>query len=180
MDGYQLAVPETLQAFVSGDASDPAWTALREHALVNKWDQGRFDDTIGVLQAFADKGLLEPVFNAEAETAALGEGGRARQEELTVFLSSLKDRNDIDEAMFGELSSLIPTAAGTRALEFMKKLSQPSGGPPPVPTVLPDGAQPGDTPAQAEARAMARDPKYGKDKPFTKDADARWISAFGG
>ena len=179
--GYAINIPDSLKTFVAAEPGDPAWQTLAKHAAEQKWPQGRVDDAVNLLEAFARDNLLEPVFDPAAETAKLGANGKAQQQEQEAYLTALKARGDIAEEDFGELMSLVPTAAGTRALAKLRGLMGPAGAAIPPPAIDPvEGGQPGDTPAQAEARKQARDPNYGVDVKFTKAADAAWMAAFGG
>lgn len=177
--GYAINIPDSLKTFVAAEPGDPAWQTLAKHAADQKWPQGRVDDAVALLEAFAKEGQLEPVFDPAAETAKLGANGKAQQQEQETFLTALKARGDINEDDFGELMSLVPTAAGTRALAKLRGLMGPAGAAIPPPATDPvEGGQAGDTAAQAEARKMARDPRYGVDSKFTKQADAAWMAAF--
>ncbi|HZL00475.1 MAG TPA: hypothetical protein VFC47_11310 [Caulobacteraceae bacterium] len=174
---YTLNIPDGLKAYIVSPealATDPLLAAIREHFAAAKRPQGDFDtlfEALGVAQA---KGLLSPPIDFKAQREALGENGAARQAEVETFAKSLKARGDIDDGEFGELMSLAPMAAGVRLVEKLRKMgNQPSGvAPPPAAADNPASA------AQAEAKAMARDPRYGKDSAFTKAADAAWQKAY--
>lgn len=177
-DGYAFNLSEKGKAVWGDVADDPAIKAIREHAHAAGKPQGYIDDVTEVMNVLAEKGLLEPPFDPAAELAKLGEGGEARRTEAELFAQAWKARGDLDDEEFGELMSLTPTAAGVRLVEKLRKSMVNA---PAIKADMPaaqGAAQPGDTPAQAEARAMARDERYGKDKAFTREADRKFQEAF--
>lgn len=173
MDGYAVNLPAELVKY-TGEPSDPAMKALREYAVEQKWSQGQFDDTLGVIKAFADKGVLHEMFDPAAEAAKLGDNAPARRQEVEVFAKSLLERKEIDDAEFGELMSLAPTAAGVTLMEKLRKMMGPGAGV----TAPRAGDGPQESPEMAEAKAMRLDPKYDTDSRFKRAADAAWIKAF--
>lgn len=174
-DGYKINAPETLKAFTGNLDTDPAVKTLREFYKEGGRSQGEFDNLFEALGHLADKGLISKPLDFAAERAALGENAAGRQAELETWAKGLKARGQLDDQEFGEVMSLTPTAAGVRALEKLRAMSnQTAGGP-----VPPAGDVPAPDAAKEEARAMARDPKYGKDRNFTRAADAKWIEAYG-
>jgi hypothetical protein len=181
VDGYTLTVSDKVTAVLGKDlAQDPAVTALREAALEKGWTPRQFNERIAeTIEILADRGLLQPNFDPAAERAALGENGSARQQELETFIGGLKTRGDIDDAEYGELMSLVPTASGVKALEKLRKMMAPGNDTPAPGGDTPAGGQPGDSEAQAEARALARDPRYETDPKFRREADRKFMEAFG-
>lgn len=173
-DGYAVNLPPELAKY-TGDASDPAMKALRDHAAAEKWPQGRFDEVMGLLKVFADKGVLTPMFDPAAERAKLGDRGEARQQEALAFATALKDRKEISDEEFGELASLAVTAPGVGLMEKLRKMMGPAGAQPIPPG---PGDQSGESPAMDAAKALRADPKYGKDSRFTRAADKAWTEAF--
>ncbi len=174
-DGYALNIPEALGKIITPEklAADPMIATLREHYKAAGRTQGDFDNLFEALGLLEAKGFVPAPIDFAAERAALGENGAARQGEVETFAKSLKARGDIDDAEFGELMSLAPTAAGVRLVEKLRKMTGTGKIDPPNG----QGADPGEA-AKAEAQAMARDPKYGVDRQFTKEADAKFMAAF--
>jgi hypothetical protein len=175
IDGFKVNLPAELVKY-TGEASDPAMKAIREHALSEKWSQGQFDDVMGLIKVFSEKGVLAPMFDAAAETAQLGDNGRARQQEALSFATQLKDRGEVTDAEFGELAAFSATAAGVTAMEKLRKMMGPNGQI--VAPTRDDAAGAADSPAMAEANKLRADPKYGVDNRFTREADAAWVKAF--
>lgn len=175
-DGYVMNVPDNLKGIIDPGklAADPMIAAVREHFKATGRTQGEFDqlfDTLGTLEA---KGFIPKPLDFAAERAALGDNGAARQGEVETFAKALKQRGDIDDAEFGELMSLAPTAAGVRLVEKLRKMTGDT-------TIKPPGEGGDADPkaaAQAEARALARDPRYEKDRQFRAEADAKYKAAF--
>jgi hypothetical protein len=122
---------------------------------------------------FREKGFLGESFDPAAEVKALGDNGRARQEEQEVFLTSLKDKGVLDDKTYGELMTLVPVASGVQALEALRKHFGPQGGP-----TAPDAAGGAPSNALDEAKAMRRDPRYETDAKFRADAERKWMAAF--
>lgn len=178
-DGYAWDLSDKGKSVWGEDVkADPAVKALSEHFQAQGWSQRRVNDVAEAMNVLADKGLIEPPFDPSAELAKLGENGAARVTEAENFVKAMQARGELTEEEFGEAMSLTPTAAGVSLLEKLRAgrkdpIVTDAGGPS-------AHAQPGDTPAQAEARALSRDERYGKDKAFTKEADAKWMTAFGG
>lgn len=171
--GYKIEVADDLRPYLGDIVNDKGLTELRAFAAENKWSQGQLDDTFKLMNHFREKGFLGESFDPAAEVAALGANGRARQQEQEVFLTSLKEKGVLDDKAYGELMMLVPTAAGTIALENLRKHFGPQGGPT-VPDV-PSGAP---TNALEEAKAMRRDPRYETDAKFRADAERKWMDAF--
>ena len=157
-EAYQVNLPAELVKY-TGPADDPAMKALREHAVEQKWSQGQFDDTLGVIKAFADKGVLLPMFDPAAEAAKLGENAGPRRQEVETLAQSLKARGEISDEEFGEMTSLAATAAGVTLMEKLRKMMGPNGTPPATPP------GPNDGPQDSEGMAAAK-------------ADKAWIDAF--
>jgi hypothetical protein len=175
-EAYAINVPDTIKPYLGGE-NDPGLAALQGYARKSGWDQGRFDDTLGFLEHCAGEGLLGEAFDPGRELAALGDNGKARMAEQETFLTSVKERGEIDDAEFGELMSLTATAKGVTALEKIRKMMGPAGVAPKAPGG--EGGLVGDKASQqAEARQMAADPRYGKDPAFTREADGKWKLAF--
>jgi len=171
--GYEFKPSEKVVEILGDLGEDRAINALREVAKEKGWTQGQFEDRVTeVVNALAEKGLFEPMIDLKAETAALGTDGAQRQAALLTRFEALKARGDIDGDMQEELAMLVSTAAGTKALEFLLR-----GAAPVDPNV--DGANVNSDPKE-EAKALRRDPRYGKDRAFTKEADAKWLAAFPG
>lgn len=173
-DKYDLTLGDQAKEVLGDLSADPAVKALREAAFDQGWTVRQFNDRVGpVIDALAAKGLLVPNFNPAAELAKLGETGPARQQEVQVFADALKSRGDIDDAEYGELMSLQPTAAGVSLIEKLRKMAAGQGG----------GPGGGDLPSadtlKAEAREMRRDPRYDSDQAFRREADAKFKKAWG-
>jgi hypothetical protein len=173
-DGYGFTVSDKARSALGDISNDPAVKEAQAYAFEQGWTRGEFDKNVGgLVNHLVEKGLFEPTFDPAAETAALGEHGATRQRELQTFLDSVKTRGEIDDAQYGELSRLVPTAAGTRALEWLKGQMRggglDTGG---------DGAAVED--GKAKAMEMAQDPRYRSDRVFRAEADAAWVAAFGG
>jgi hypothetical protein len=174
-EAYQVNLPPELVKY-TGAATDPVMKALREHALEQKWPQGRFDDTLSLIKVFADKGVLVPLFDPAAEAAKLGDKGAARRQDVEIFAKSLKSRNEITDEEFGEMASLAATAAGVQLVEKLRKMMGDAGK---TPIDAPSGGdQSASSPAMAEAQTMRADPRYGKDSTFTRSADRKWVAAW--
>lgn len=174
--GYALNIPESLKGALNAEAlaNDPAIVALRDHYKAQGRPQGDFDKLFEAMGVLQDKGILGKPVDFAAETAALGANGVARQKEVETFAQSLKQRGEITDAEFGDLMSLAPTASGVSLVEKMRSWKP-----------VTDLKNPGDTPAvdpkekaQADARTLAEDPKYGKDRAFTQAADEAYKKAF--
>lgn len=148
---------------------------LRAFAHESGKPQAWVNDQVALLQRMVDKGLLGQAFNPAAEVTALGENGQARMQEQEVFLTSLKDNGQLTDDEFAELSALVPTAAGTRALEKLRTrmTGQPS-------QVDPPAAAPAD-PKQAqlaEYHQMRLDPKFNSDADFKKRAETLFAQIY--
>lgn len=171
-------MPDGLKKLINVDglANEPITKVIRDHYKAQGYSQGDFDklfETMGELQA---KGFLPDPIDFKAERAALGENGEVRQREIETWAKGLQSRGDITDREFSELMSLAPTAAGVTLIEKMRKMMNGAGGPQAPGEPVNPGS--GDTEAQVEARALARDPRYGKEKRFTDEADRKWKSAF--
>ncbi|MFC5374739.1 hypothetical protein ACFPIF_19440 [Brevundimonas faecalis] len=174
-DGYAVNVSDTAREKLGLTDGDPMVAALSKFAHENGKPQGWMDDMMEGAAALADAGLFDGAFDPAAEAAALGENADGRRREVEVFAESLKTRGEIDEGMYGELMSLSPTANGVKLIEYMR-MQMGAGGDIPKPT---EGQGASSNEAQEEARTLSRDPKYGKDRAFTADADRKWMAAFG-
>lgn len=172
-DGFKVNLPAEFAKF-AGDATDPAMVALREHAVAEKWSQGRFDDTMSLIKVFAGKGLLDQVYDPAAEAKKLGDKAEPRRQEIETFATSLKERGEIDDAEFGELAAMSLTAAGVTVLEKLRKMMGPGGGEPKTP----GGGEPAGGSAMDQANAMRLDPKYDSDGTFRRKADKAWVDAW--
>jgi len=176
-EAYQVNLDDAARASLGLIDDDPMVKHLQGFAAEQKWSQGQIDDVFAAAASMASAGLLDAALNPEAEAAALGENAAARRREVEVFAQALKSRNDgFDDAMFGELMSLTPTAAGIRMVEYMRKMmteitNTPNAG---------GAAQSAEDDAKAEARKLASDPRYGRERAFTADADRKWRAAFPG
>ncbi|MNU76975.1 hypothetical protein D3C71_665380 [compost metagenome] len=175
VDGYAVNVSDTAREKLGLTDGDPMVEALSKFAHESGKPQGWLDDVMEGAAALAEAGLFDSSFDPDAEAAALGENADGRRREVEVFAESLKTRGEIDEGMFGELMSLSPTANGVKLIEYMRK-QMGAGGDIPKPT---EGQGATLNEAQEEARTLSRDPKYGKDRAFTADADRKWMAAFG-
>lgn len=175
-EAYQVTLDEASREALGLTDNDPLVAGLAKFAADNKKPQGWMDDALEAASELAKAGLFDAGFDPAAEAAALGENAAGRRREVEVFASALKERGDIDDGMFAELMSLSPTANGIRLVEFMRKnMTDPTG----IPKPSGDDASVADA-AKAKAKDMARDPKYGKDKRYTREADQAWADAFGG
>ena len=156
-------------------AGDPAIQAVTEMAHAAGWSQRRMDDVVSVMNALADKGLIDAPFDPAAELQKLGANGSARVTEAENYVKALQARGEIDAEMAAELTTLTPTAAGVKVLEWLQTgkpmaLDAPATG---------DGdGRAGDTAAQAVARAARQDPRYDSDPHFRRKADQDFRTAF--
>lgn len=176
-EAYQVNLDEASREALGLGEDDPLVSGLAKYAAEKGKPQGWMDDALEAAAELAKAGLFDAGLDPAAEAAKLGENAAGRRREVEVFAEALKARNDgFDDEMFGELMSLTPTAAGIRMVEYMRKMMT-------VPVNQPTAEGGGGDPAEAakeKARSMAADPKYGKDKRFTREADQAWASAFGG
>lgn len=173
-DAYRLEIGEGATKVLGDLSKDPALKTLRDAAKEKGWTQGQFNERIGqTIDILAEKGLLQANFDPAAELAKLGDTGKARQQEVTVFADSLKTRGDITDEEYGELMSLVPTAAGVSLMEKLRKMATPDG------TIPPGGGGATNTDAlKAEAAAMRRDPKYDTDPVWKGEADRKFMAAW--
>lgn len=171
-EDYSFDLSDKAKGFLGDLTHDPAVAAAREFALGQGMSQGEFNGKIGgLINHLAEKGLLEPTFDPKAEVAALGDKGETRQRELETFLQSVKARGEIDDTMFGEAMSLVPTAAGVKLLEYFKGQMRASAG-----IDLGNGNQAVDL--KTQANEAANDPRYATDRKFKAEADALWMKAY--
>lgn len=154
---------------------DPLVAGLRSYAATSGKPQGWLDDVLEGAAHLAREGLFDAGFDPAAEAAALGENAAGRRREVEVFAQGLKDRGDLDEAEFGELMSLSPTAAGVRLVEKLRRMM--GTGQIPAPGGVPDEAQEA---ARTQAREMRKDPRYETDRQYRAEADAAWRAAWPG
>lgn len=175
-DGYAVNVSDAAREKLGLTDGDPMVSALSKFAHDSGKPQGWLDDVMEGAAALAEAGLFDSSFDPAAEAAALGDNAEGRRREVEVFAESLKTRGEIDEGEYGELMSLSPTANGVKLIEKLRQMMGASGEIP-KPT---EGQGATEGAAQEEARALSRDPKYGKDRAFTADADRKWMAAFGG
>jgi len=172
-DGYTVNL-DGLETWTR-DADDPALKALREGFKEMGKTQGAVDDALDALRVLSKAGLIPPPFDAQAEVAKLGDGGAERMKDVETFLRALHDRGELDPDEFAELMSVVPTAAGVRGFEKLRKaMSQDNTkvDPPADPPADPRAAK------LAEARALRMDPKYETDPEFRKRADRAYQAAF--
>jgi hypothetical protein len=131
-DAYAFTPSEDAAKILGDMSSDPALKTLREAAKEKGWTQGQFNERIvETVNILASKGLLQANFDPAAEVAKLSEGGKdgkARQQEVQVFADSLKARGDITDVEYGELMSLMPTAAGVKLVEKLRAMSDQGRG----------------------------------------------------
>jgi hypothetical protein len=169
--GYKLDA-EALKPFLVGGDADPVAAELRAFAHANGLPQGWIDQQANLVKHLSEKGLLGDAFDPAAELTALGENGPARQQEQETFLTSLKENGQLDDDEYSELMQLVPTAAGTRALEKMR--ARMTGN---TDALQPPAAPSGDPKADqlAKYRAQRADPKYETDKAFRKQTDQLFI-----
>lgn len=179
-EDYTLTLSEKAQAVLGDLTGDPAMEALRKAGLEKGWTQGEFEDRVGpAIEILVDAGLIEPRMDFAAQRAALGDQADARMQEVETFAESLKTRGEIDDEEYAELTSLSVSAGGVRLIEKMRKWMAPGSA---GDIKLPDNPRTVD-PKQAlqdEARAMMKDPKYATDNKFKREADRKWMEAFGG
>lgn len=122
----------------------------------------------------ARAGLFDAGLDPAAERTKLGEGAEGRQRDVEVFGQALKARGDITEGEYGALLSLAPEADGVTLIEKLRKMMTNNG------QITPPGDGPSaEDAAKTAAKEMARDPKYGKDRVFTAEADRKWAEAYG-
>lgn len=174
-DAYQVNLDEASREALGLGEDDPLVAGLAKYAAEKGKPQGWMDDALEAAAEMAKAGLFDAGLDPAAEAAKLGENAAGRRREVEVFAEALKARNDgFDDEMFGELMSLSPTAAGIKTVEYLRKMMNNGNLTPPT-----NGGDPADA-AKEEAKAMTADPRYGKDRRFTKEADAKWAAAFGG
>uniref|UniRef100_A0A6M3XBV2 Uncharacterized protein n=1 Tax=viral metagenome TaxID=1070528 RepID=A0A6M3XBV2_9ZZZZ len=175
-EAYQVNLDEASREALGLGEDDPLVSGLAKYAAEKGKPQGWMDDALEAAAELAKAGLFDAGLDPAAEAAKLGENAAGRRREVEVFAEALKARDDgFDDEMFGELMSLTPTAAGIRMVEYMRKMmTTPINQP-----TTQGGGDPADA-AKDKAKEMAADPKYGKDKRFTREADQAWASAFGG
>ena len=173
-DGYAFKLSDKAQGLVGDLKDDPAVKALQDFAFEKKWTQGQFNTLSQALDALAEKGLIEPPIDQQAELAKLGGDGETRQKGLETYLQALQSRGEIDGEMFGEAMMLTRTAAGVKMLEMFKK-AMPDVN---VDTGGGEGGGDGQPADQRRAREMAADPRYKTDRAFKKEADALYMKAF--
>lgn len=173
-EAYAVNVSDEVKTGLGLTDDDPMVKALQAHAHDTKKPQGWLDDVMEAAGVLNAKGLLDGVFDPAAELAKMGENGAALRTEAETYAGALKERGEISEDAYGELMSLTPTAAGVELIRYFRKAANqeagfdaPSEGGPTSQEVL-----------QQKAQEMARDPKYGTDRAFTKEADALWIKAY--
>lgn len=177
-EGYAANLSEAAQKVWGADlTADPAFVEARAWAKEQGMSQGEFDrNVVGLMERLAEKGVIEPAFDPAAELAQLGENGETRRREAELFAEAWKARGELDDAEFGELMSLTPTAAGVRLVEKMRKAM---ANPPTLEASPAPGTDAnGDTAAQAAARAARADPRYENDPAFRRQADRAWMEAF--
>lgn len=174
-DAYQVNLDEAGREALGLTDGDPLVEGLRKYAHEKGKPQGYVDDVLEAAAEMARAGLFDAGLDPAAEAAALGENAEGRRREVEVFGQALKARGDITEAEYGELMSLAPTAAGVTLIEKLRKMMTDNG------QIKPPGDAPSpEDAAKEEARNLAKDPKYGKDRAFTAEADRKWAAAFGG
>lgn len=175
-DGYQVNLDDAAKASLGLTDKDPMVEALSKFAHESGKPQGWLDDVMEGAAALAKAGLFDGGFDAAAEATALGDNAAGRRREVEVFAQSLKDRGEIDDGEFGELMSLSPTANGVKLIEKMRKMMGDQGK---IPAPGGEG-KPVDAgeAAKEEARKMAADPRYEKDRAFKVEADKAWMKAF--
>ncbi len=175
-DGYAINLSDDAREKLGLTDGDPLVAELSKFAHAQGKPQGWLDDVMEGAAALAEAGLFDGGFDPAAEAASLGENAEGRRREVELFAESLKSRGDIDDGMFGELMSLSPTANGVKLIEKMRSLMGQNGQ---IPT--PSGAEPNSADAlKAKAQEMAKDPKYGRDRQFTAEANAAWALAYPG
>lgn len=175
-DQYAVNLADDAREALGLGEGDPLVAELAKFAHSSGKPQGWMDDVMEGAAALAKAGLFDGGFDPAAEATALGENAAGRRREVEVFAESLKARGEIDDGMFGELMSLSPTANGVKLIEKMRSLMGQNGQIP-----APTGEQPNAADAlKAKAQEMATDPKYGKDRVFTAQANEVWKQAFPG
>ncbi|WP_138141233.1 hypothetical protein [Brevundimonas vancanneytii] len=175
-DGYAVNLSDDARERLGLTDGDPLVAELSKFAHAQGKPQGWLDDVMEGAAALAEAGLFDGGFDPAAEAASLGENAEGRRREVELFAESLKSRGEIDDGMFGELMSLSPTANGVKLIEKMRSLMGQNGM---IPT--PSGAEPNGADAlKAKALEMAKDPKYGRDRQFTAEANAAWAQAYPG
>lgn len=176
-DAYQVNLDDASREALGLGEDDPLVAGLAKYAAEKGKPQGWMDDALEAAAEMAKAGLFDAGLDPAAEAAKLGENAAGRRREVEVFAEALKARNDgFDDEMFGELMSLTPTAAGIRMVEYMRKMMTTPTNQPAPPN---GGGDPADA-AKEKAKEMAADPRYGKDRRFTREADQAWAAAHGG
>lgn len=174
-DAYQVNLDEAAREALGLTDDDALVEGLRKYAHEKGKPQGYVDDVLEAAAEMARAGLFDAGLDPAAEAAALGENAEGRRREVEVFGQALKARGDITEAEYGELMSLAPTAAGVTLIEKLRKMMTDNG------QIKPPGDAPSaEDAAKEEARTMAKDPRYEKDRAFRAEADRKWAAAFGG
>lgn len=168
-DGYVFNVSEAAKGALGKLDGDPVVAELQAFALERKMTQGQFDDSVGaIVDRLALKGFLLPNFDPAAELQKLGDNGSQRRGEVETFASQLLDRKEIDAEQAAELTSLSATAAGVKLVESLRKMMGAGAG---LIAPGPGDAGAGADADKARAAEMRRDPKYGVDAVFTREAD---------
>ena len=175
-DGYRVNLDDEAKGRLGLGDDDPLVKGLFEAAAEGKKPQGWVDDVLQGAAELAKRGLFDAGFDPKAEAEALGENADGRRRDAEVWAKGLMDRGVIDEGEFGELMSLTPTAAGVKLIEKLKGLAGPAGD---IQAPTDGGIAPGEA-KKAKAREMAADKRYGRDRAFTREADAAWKEAFPG
>lgn len=175
-DGYGFSLSEKAQGLVGDLKDDPAVKALQDFAFEKKWTQGQFNTLSQALDALAEKGLIEPPIDQQAELAKLGADGETRQKGLETYLQALQSRGEIDGEMFAEAMMLTRTAAGVKMLEKFKKVM-------PELTVETGGQQQQQGDAAKEAWRKEREDnaqRYESDPAYRKELDKRFQEIWAG
>lgn len=174
-DAYAVNLDEASREALGLTDDDPLVAGLRKYAHEKGKPQGYLDDVLEAAAEMSRAGLFDAGLDPAAERAKLGDNAEGRQRDVEVFGQALKARGDITEEEYGALLSLAPEAAGVTLIEKLRKLMTDNG------QIKPPGAAPSpEEAAKEEARTMAKDQRYGKDRTFTAEADRKWASAFGG
>lgn len=176
-EAYQVNLAAEAREALGLTDDDPLIAHLQKTAAEGKKPQGWMDDVLEAAHSLAEAGLFDAGLDPAKEATELGENAAGRRREVEVFAEALKSRNDgFDDAMFGEMMSLSPTAAGVRLIEYMRKMMTDTNNAPTIKGDTPNAADQ----AKEDAKALTADPRYGKDRRFTRDADQKWATAFGG
>lgn len=177
-EAYSFAPVDDLKPLFGEDLSkDPVIAAARvaahKHGLSNDQFAGFLNDVVGEAKKAGLIGKSEPAVDYDkewpqlvpADKANLPEAERkaaakARLDTVQTFADTLKARGEIDDAMHGEFSILLETAAGVRLVEFMAQNLTAEKG-----IVFGGNNSAGDGYTMADYNRDSSDPRYSSTSP---------------